>query len=375
MQQDPYSILGVNKNSNPDEIKKAYRKLAHQYHPDKNPNNKEAENKFKQINNAYEILGDPAKKSQFDRFGGNINSNYSPGGNPQGNTADGFSNVEFNFGNMDFSGVEEIFETFFGGNPFGNTGGSGRSNSGRKRGVDLELELNITLNEVAHGVKKSFDHKHKTKCSNCDGKGYEKGSTRKQCPTCNGKKTIYQRVQTIFGTVQQEIICPTCTGKGEVYEKQCKVCTGSGFQEAVEKIEVEIPAGIDSGQKIRIPGKGEIGYQGSEPGDLYIKVKVKTDKYFTRNGLDIFSNIEINFLDLLLGTVRNVPTIWGDVEINIPQFTDPSRELRLKNHGLPKLNNGNIKGDHYLKMVIKMPSSLSKTQKETLEKIRTELSK
>ncbi len=369
-----YSLLGVDKNATADEIKKAYRKLAHEHHPDKNHGDKASEAKFKEINAAYEVLGNAQKRSQYDQFG-------SSGSNPFGGSAGAgggfqdFGQGNFNFGNMDFGGVEEMFETFFGGNPFGGSAGGfgqGQANRTRKKGVDLEVELNVTLQEAAKGVAKVFKHKHKVNCNACKGKGYEVGSSRKQCPTCHGRKTVYQRVQTIFGTVQQEIVCPTCNGNGETFDKVCQICHGKGFEETVEEINLDVPVGISSGQRLKVPNKGEAGYHGSDPGDLYVLINVKEDKKLKREGMDIYSSVEINYIDLLLGTNAKIETVWGVVEIKIPALTDPSKELRLRDHGMPKLSNSNVKGDHHLKIKIQMPTSLSKAQKELLESVRQE---
>jgi molecular chaperone DnaJ len=390
---DLYQILGVNKNATEDEIKKAYRKLAHQYHPDKNPDNPEAEKKFKEANSAYEVLSDPQKRAQYDRFGaaggmagnpfGGMARGPQPGNGSRGaadfgnfggmaGAFNGFNFTEFNSADMGIGGVEEIWETFFGGNPFSR--GNGQRGS-RQRGIDLEVEIEISLEEAAKGTSKTFKHRHTTKCVACDGKGHEKGSGRHTCPTCNGRKTVYQRVQAIFGTIQQEIKCPTCNGRGEIYDKVCQVCQGKGINEEIEELSVEIPAGIDNGQRLKVPGKGEAGYLGSETGDLYVLITVKPHRKFTRQGTDIFSEIEVDYFDLLLGTTKEVETVWGGVEIQIPAMTDPQRELRIREYGIPKLNNSRLKGDHHLKIRVKMPSSLTKQQQETLEKLRTEVKK
>lgn len=363
MAKDLYEILGTSKTSTGDEIKKAYRKLAHQFHPDKNPDNKEAETKFKEINNAYEILGDQKKRAQYDQFGGMTGQNGGMGGfNPQ----------DFNFNNtgmggaggMDFGSMEDIFETIFG------SGNQGRARA-RAKGVDLELELEITMEEAASGAAKTFKHKHNASCVSCEGKGHEKGSTRRQCGTCGGRGSVYQRVQTIFGTVQQEVPCPDCGSRGEVYDKICKVCKGKGFSEETETITLEVPAGIDNGQRLKVTGKGEAGYQGSVPGDLYVLVKIGGHKHFKRSGIDIYSDTEVDYFDLLLGTDKEIETVWGRYEIKIPPLTDPNKQLRLRGQGMPKLNNANIRGDHHINIRVKMPITLSKTEKEAIEKIRS----
>lgn len=372
---NPYDILGVEKSSTPDEIKKAYRKLAHQYHPDKNPGNKAAEDKFKEANNAYEILSDPQKKSNYDRFGAAGAQAGFGGGNYSGSSQGGFpGGGNFNFGTEGFGGLDDVFEAFFGsggGSPFGNGQRQGGVSS-RKKGIDLEVEMSVNLEEAAKGVTKTFKHKHNSSCIHCEGKGYEKGSKVTTCPTCKGTGQVYQRMQTIFGTVQQATSCPTCDGLGKIYEKTCKFCTGKGFNQEVENLTVQIPVGIETGQKIRVSGKGEAGYRGSEPGDLYIYINVEIHKNFRREGMDIQSNVEINYLDLILGTTLDVETVWGPVEITVPPLTNPEGKLRLRNQGMPKLNNQNVKGDQYLSIKVKMPASLTDKQKEALTKLRAE---
>jgi len=373
---NPYDILGVDKSATPDDIKKAYRKLAHQYHPDKNPGNKASEDKFKEANNAYEILSDPQKKSNYDRFGAAGASQGFPGGfgGAQGGGFPG-GNSSFNFGTEGFGGLDDVFEAFFGGNssPFGSKSSS--SGSSRKKGVDLEVEMSVTLEEAAKGVTKAFKHKHNISCVHCEGKGYEKGSKVTTCPTCKGSGQVYQRMQTIFGTVQQATTCPTCDGLGKIYEKTCKFCSGKGFSQEVENLTVQIPVGIDNGQKIRVTGKGEAGYRGSDAGDLYIYINVLENKKLRREGIDVQAVVEINYLDLILGTTLDVETVWGEVEITVPPLTNPEGKLRLKNQGMPKLNNPSVKGDQYLSIKVRMPASLNDKQREVLGKLRAEIKK
>lgn len=362
---DPYEILGVPRNASQDEIKKAYRKLAHQYHPDKNPGDKKAEEKFKQINNAYEILSDPQKRQNFDRFG---SVNQAGRG--------GFEGVDFSFSNfggsagMSFEDLGDIFESFFG-NGFSTRSRTKTGFSNRKKGVDIQLQIDLTLEEVARGVKKTFSYQHKVKCRACDGTGTEVGSKLKTCPTCNGSGRVYQRMETIFGIIQQESVCPTCAGTGKIPEKPCAHCHGKGYEEITETIEVDIPVGVSDGDKIRIAGKGEAGYRGSEPGDLYLVVHIKPHKYLQRDGLDIVSTIEVGYFDLLLGARIDVYTVWGETEIRIPPMTNPNDRLRLKGKGMPKLNNPDVCGDHFLKIKVRMPENLTKADLDKLQEIRS----
>jgi molecular chaperone DnaJ len=365
---DYYQILGVSKNASQDEIKKAYRKMAHKYHPDKNPDNAEAESKFKEINNAYETLSDPKKRQGYDRFG----SNYQRAQGAPGGGAYGFDGVEFNFGGgqgAPFEDLNDVFETFFG-SGFGSPRKQRAKQTTRKKGIDIEKELEVTLEEVANGITKTVNYTRNVTCDVCEGQGNEPGSKVSTCPTCKGQGRVHQRVETIFGVIQQESQCPTCDGLGKVYEKQCHKCHGKGYNQENEELEVEIPIGVDNGDRVRVANKGQAGYKGSEPGDLYLVIKIKKHQFLNRDGDDIQSIIEVGFLDLLLGARVDVTTVWGEVEIQIPTLTDPDGQLRLKDQGMPKLNNTKAKGDHYIKLKVKMPENLSPEQVELLQKVR-----
>lgn len=379
---DYYSILNVDKNASGEEIKKSYRKLAHEYHPDKNQGDKKAEEKFKEINNAYQVLGDPQKKSEYDKFGGDpgrFASGPGASGNPQDFGGFGGANgpgFEFNFGNgangAGFEDLQGVFETFFGGGF--ETPNSSRSrkaqSSSRSKGIDLEMEINISLEEAATGAEKIVKVKHNVKCETCEGSGHKKDSKVSNCQTCKGRGRVYQRMNTIFGTVQQEIVCPGCEGLGKIYSDPCSACQGKSFVEKVEEIRVKIPVGLNQGDRIRVSGKGQAGYRTSSPGDLYLYINIKTNKDLERKNLDIYSDFQINYFDLLLGKTVEIYTVWGDISMTIPPMTNPEDRLRIKNHGMPKLNNASVKGDHYVNLVVKMPKKLSKEQIKTLQKIR-----
>jgi molecular chaperone DnaJ len=375
---DYYSILNIQKNASAEEIKKAYRKLAHEYHPDKNQGDKNAEAKFKEINNAYQVLSDPQKKAQYDQFGGDpgrFNSGPGAGGGGfSGSATDGF---EFNFGqNGGFDDLQGVFETFFGGGGFEMPNSSGRRAraSSRSKGVDLEMEVDISLEEVATGIEKNLKIRHNVKCDVCEGTGHKKDSKVSSCKTCNGRGKVYQRMNTIFGAVQQEITCPNCEGLGQIYSDPCNNCRGKSFVEKVEEIKVKIPAGLDQGDRIRVSGKGQAGYKTSSPGDLYLHVNIKPNRKLQRKGMDIYSELQISYFDLLLGKTADIYTVWGNVSMKIPPMTNPEDRLRIKSHGVPKLNNSSVKGDHYVNLIIKMPKKLSKDQTKLLEKMREDLS-
>lgn len=383
MSQDYYKTLGISKNSSTDEIKKAYRKLAHKYHPDKNPGDKSAEQKFKEINNAYQTLSDPQKRSQYDRFGtegpagmggmGNMGgmdfSNFGFGGNNHG--------FEFNFSSSSGGGFEDlndVFEAVFGGGSRSRrASGFSRSSRSREKGIDLEMQLDLTLEEMANGVDKKIKLKHKVECDRCHGTGGEPGSKSKTCPTCNGKGKVYQRMATIFGVVQNESICPTCHGSGKVYDQNCKKCDGKTIVEEVEEIQVKIPVGVNTGDRIRVAGKGQAGYKGSKPGDLYLNINIKEHETLEIEGLNTFSVLSVDYFDLLLGIEKDIYTVWGLVTMKIPPLTNPKGKLRIKNHGLPRLNNPTVKGDHYVTLNIKMPEKIGKNEIEVLQKMKSKL--
>jgi len=375
MAKNFYQVLGIQKEASTDEIKRAYRKLAHKYHPDKNPGDKTAETKFKEINEAYQVLSDPQKRQQYDRFGSNFDNTAGGGGfNSQG--------FDFNFGGFSgasagngspFEDLQDVFETIF--NAQGRSSASRRRGRGpsRAKGIDLEMEIALTLEEVATGIEKKINLKHKVKCDRCDGQGNEPGTEIKTCPTCKGRGVVYQRMATVFGVIQQETTCPTCQGHGKFFEKACTKCSGSGYVEENEEIEVKIPVGISQGDRIRVAQKGQAGYRGSTPGDLYLYVNIINHDKLQRDGLDTYSTVNVNYFDLVLGGQVDVYTVWGEVKTKVPAGLNPSDKMRIKNHGLPKLNNAKIKGDHYINLNVLVPQKINKEQAKILQKMRDEL--
>jgi molecular chaperone DnaJ len=367
MPADFYEVLGVSRTASQDDIKKAYRKMAHKYHPDKNQGNPELEAKFKEANNAYEVLGDASKRANYDRFGHNF-SNVNNAG-----AGFGFDGVQFDF--EDFAGqgggFEDVFESFFGGGFSRKRGGE--KTSVRSRGIDIEMVIDLSLEDIAQGSKKTVEFEHKVKCDHCGGNGAEPGTTLKTCDTCKGKGRVFNRVETIFGVIQQESVCPTCAGEGKIPEKSCKVCSGKGFSSKVETLEIEVPVGVSQGDRIKVSGKGQAGYKGSEAGDLFLRVNQLPNDKLRRDGVDIYSVTEINYLDFLLGTKVDVYTVWGEVEVQVPRFTNPEGKLRLREQGMPKLNNANKKGDHYIELKIIMPKELDSKDMITLAEIRSKL--
>lgn len=353
MADDFYNVLGVQKGASEDELKKAYRKLAMQYHPDKNPGNAEAEKKFKSINEAYDTLKDPQKRAAYDRFG----HDAFTGGAGGGGGAAGF----------DFSGsFSDIFEDLFG--EF--TGGRGRpqqrgghAQPSAARGNDLRYNLDITLEEAFHGKQQTIKVTTSGACEVCEGSGAEKGTTAETCTTCNGRGTV--RAQQGFFTIERS--CGTCHGTGKVIKNPCKNCAGSGRVRKEKALNVTIPAGVEEGTRIRLAGEGEAGFRGGQPGDLYIFVSVKPHKIFRRDGANIYCNVPLKFSIASLGGSVEVPTIdGGRVKVTIPEGTQTGHQFRLKGKGMSVLRSS-ARGDMYLEVQVETPVNLSKKQKEILK--------
>ena len=347
--RDYYDVLGVAKSSNKEEIKKAYRKLALKYHPDKNKGDKGAEEKFKEASEAYHVLSDEKRKANYDQFG---HAAFESGGN-QG------------FGNFDFSSsFSDLFEDFFGDDIFGNTRGPGRRSS--NRGNDLRYDINISLEEAYKGNNKKINYTSYKRCSRCSGQGSEPGSKPKQCDYCNGRGKV--RSNQGFFTIQQT--CPQCSGYGETISNPCRQCNGSGKNQSQENISVKIPKGVDDGTRIRLSGKGEAGTKGSGSGDLYLFISIDSHNIFKRSEENLFYELPITFSDAALGTTVAVPSIdGGKSKIKIPPGTQHGKQLRLKEKGMPILRR-NAFGDLYIRIVTEVPTSLSKRQKELLQEFK-----
>ena len=349
--RDFYDVLGVGKNANPGELKSAYRKLAVKYHPDKNPGDKAAEDKFKEASEAYGILSDQEKKQNYDNFG---HAAFEGGG---GRQSGGFGG----FGGADFS---DIFEDFFG--DFG--GGSrsrGRRNSSN-RGSDLRYDLSITLEEAYEGKKQDIKFSTTEKCNTCKGNGSKPGSSPDRCSTCGGNGKV--RSNQGFFTVQQT--CPQCAGSGEEITDPCNDCSGQGNKQTSKKISVTIPKGVDDGTRIRLAGKGEAGTKGGSSGDLYLFINVHSHELFKRSDENLFFEFPLSIADAALGTTIEIPTIdGGRAKIKIPDGTQNGKQFRLKGKGMPYMR-GSGNGDLYVQVTTEVPISLNKAQKELLEKFR-----
>lgn len=348
MSKDYYKILDVERGASQEEVKKAFRKKAHEYHPDKKTGD---EAKFKEINEAYQVLGDPKKRSQYDQFGSSYQNGQAGGG--------GFGGFEGMNINMDDLG--DMFGGF--GDIFGFGGGSSRRN---RRGEDIETNITIEFSEAVFGVDKEINIRKKIACDRCSGQGAEPGTEIKTCTTCRGAGRVNRVQQTILGSIQTQTTCPTCRGEGKEFSKKCTKCSGHGIVLENVKINIKIPAGIDNGEALRMPGNGEAGEKGSPSGDLYIRVSVRPDSRFTRNGIDINSNAKINFTQAVLGDKIEVETVDGRVKLKIPEGTQSGTIFRLKNRGVNKLN-GRGRGDHLVKVIIITPKSVDRKTRKILQ--------
>ncbi len=363
MAKDFYQILGVPKTASKDEIKRAYRRLAHEYHPDKGGG--EAQ-KFKEVNEAYEALSDDAKRAQYDRFGQTFDQagQGSGFGGFTGDFSQGFDFGGFSAGNgstfsADFS---DIFSDIFGG---------GRKTR-KPQGIDLEMNLDIEFLESVTGLEKKINLEKKDACQHCKGQGAEPGTEVITCPKCHGQGQIITHRRTILGNMQSAQTCDRCDGTGKIPEKPCRECVGAGIKRQTKTITINIPAGIDSGQRIRLTGEGEMGYRGTKPGDLYIQIRVKAHPEFIRDGFDIRSEIPISFYGATLGGETEVATVDGPVMLKIPAGIQSGKILRLAGKGVPHLDHKTRRGDHLVTVRIVTPQKLTKKEKELLKTLAEE---
>lgn len=366
--QDYYELLGVQKNASQDEIKKAFRKLALKYHPDRYVNKseaekKEAEAKFKEYNEAYSCLSDEQKRAQYDQLGPEMYQQAQQGGGG-GDPFGGFSG----FGGAG-GGFEDIFSTFFGGQ-----GGRRQSNpNGPKNGADLRFDLEISFEEAAFGVEKEINLFREERCECCHGDGAEPGSKVSNCGECHGSGYVRFTQNTMFGQMVNERPCGRCKGEGKIIEKPCHECRGKGTVKKNKHLKVKIPAGVDSGSRLRVSGEGEAGIRGGASGDLYVYLYVKPHKLFGRDGTTVTCEIPINIVQATLGADIDVPTLDGKVTMRIPEGTQPGKVLRLKGRGIPSLRNGS-RGDQLVRVKVVIPTKLTEKQKDALRKFE-EISK
>ncbi len=360
--RDYYEVLGVAKNATQDEIKKAYRKLAMQYHPDKNNGDKEAEGKFKEATEAYKILSDQTQREKYDKFGHSAFQG-GPGG------TGGFN---FNFEDLGdvFADFGDVFGSFFGGG-FGRTGGGTRGRR-EEKGADLRYNLEITLEEAAFGVEKEIEYTRKAKCGTCNGTGAKPGTKTKTCSACGGTGEVKTVTRSMFGQFVNVSTCKVCGGKGEIPEEKCGTCGGTGIEKERVKKKVKIPEGVDSGQRIKIRELGETGENGGEYGDLYIYIYVKPHEIFERIDNNIVCEVPISFATAAIGGEIDVPTIDGTVKMKIPHGTQNGKVFRLKEKGIPNPR-GYGRGDELVKVIIEVPTNLTEKQKEILKEFDASL--
>ncbi len=349
--KDYYDILDVDKNADQQEIKRAFRKLAKKYHPDLNPDDQGSEVKFKEVNEAYEVLSDEEKRKKYDQFGhAAFEQDQGFGG---GGSYQGFDDI---FG--------DIFGDFFG-------GGAGRRRSGPKKGQDLKIRLNISFEEAAFGTKKEIKINRMEECSKCNGTGAEPGTNKKTCPTCSGSGSVRTVQNTPFGRFQNVSTCPKCNGTGEIIEEPCTQCRGTGKEKKSRKVTINIPAGVDNGSIIPLRGEGNHGEKGAPSGDLYVYLSVKSHKIFERDGYDIWLEKKISFPTAALGNIIKVETLEGTVKYKIPAGTQTGTVFRLKNKGIQKLR-GSGKGDQYVKVLVDIPKDLNKKQSQLIKDLADE---
>ena len=353
-QEDYYELLGVSKSATADELKKAYRKKAVQYHPDKNPGNKEAEEMFKKVSEAYDVLSDAEKRAAYDRYG-HAAFQGGMGGGPRGGAGGGGFHDPFDI-------FREVFGRQGGGGIFDEMFGGGGGGDSSRDGADLRYDLEITLEEAARGAQKEISFRKNVTCDRCEGSGAEPGSKRVTCPTCRGAG----QVRRSGGIITFTQTCPTCGGAGQKIEKPCTACRGEGRVPKSTKLNVRIPAGVDTGSRLRSAGNGEAGVAGGQSGDLYIVLTVKEHELFERHGDDLFCEIPIKFTLATLGGTIEVPTLFGKASLKIPAGTQSGTTFRLRDKGMPSLRAGR-QGDQLVRVHVEVPTTLSSEQRKLLE--------
>ena len=355
--KDYYESLGINKGATEDEIKKAFRQQAKKYHPDVNPGNTRAESRFKEINEAYEVLSDSDKKARYDQFGhAGVDPNF--GGGAGGPFGGGFSG----FGGMDFD-LGDIFGSIFG----GGGGGTSRSRNAPRKGERVRANLTITFEEAAFGCEKDVSIQRVETCDTCTGTGCKKGTTAEKCSTCDGRGVVATQQRTPFGVMQSTSDCPKCHGRGKIIHQPCEKCKGLGMIRRNRTVKVTIPAGIDSGQTISIRGQGSAGLNGGEAGDLFVTVSIRRHEFFEREGTSVLLNMPVSFVQAALGAELEVPTLDGKVKYSMPAGTQTGSVFRLRNKGIQSLR-GSGRGDQFITVNVAVPTSLNNEQKDLLIK-------
>jgi len=350
--RDYYEVLGLNKGASEDEIKKAYRRMAKQYHPDLHPGDKDAEAKFKEVNEAYDVLSDADKKARYDQYGhAGVDPNFGAGGFGGG------------FGDMDFD-LGDIFGSFFG----GGFGGGARNRNAPRRGENIRVGVTVTFEEAAFGCDKTITVSRVEQCSDCSGSGCAPGTTAETCQNCGGSGTVRQQQRTPFGVMQTQSDCPRCGGSGKIIHQPCKTCRGAGYARKQKKVSVKIPAGIDDGQTISLRGQGSVGLNGGPNGELLITVNVKPHAFFEREGSSVLCGVDVSVTQAILGCELEVPTLDGKVKYDVPAGTQSGTVFRLRGKGIPSLR-GAGRGDQYVTVNVVIPKNLTAEQKELVRKL------
>jgi molecular chaperone DnaJ len=347
---DYYDLLGVSRDADADSLKRAYRRLARQYHPDinKEPG---AEDRFKEIGRAYEVLSDPQSRARYDQFG-------------EAGLGGGAGMPDM----ADMGGFADLFETFFSG--FGGAAGAGGPRRrGPRQGDDLRLDLTISFQEAVFGIEKEVQIRHLETCSTCNGSGAKAGSGPTTCPTCGGAGQVRRATRTPFGSFTQVAPCPTCEGTGQVIADPCSACGGQGLQQVRKKLRINIPAGVDSGTRLRVAQEGNAGQRGGPPGDLYVFLTVQSHPQLRRDGIHVQSEVVLNYLQAILGDTIEVETVDGPEQLEIPPGTQPGAVLTLQGKGVPKLGNPVARGNHQLSVKVQLPTRLNGEEKELLEQL------
>ncbi|WP_069130845.1 molecular chaperone DnaJ [Rhodohalobacter halophilus] len=358
--RDYYEVLGVDKNAGEAELKKAYRKLAMKYHPDRNKGDDKAEIKFKEASEAYEVLRDPQKRQRYDQFG------------HSGMNGGGFGGAS-DFTNADFEDIFSRFSDIFGGDIFG---GGGRRQSRSRRGTgrpgsDMKLRVELTLEEIAEGVEKTLKVKKQVKCDSCNGTGAETESDFETCSTCNGVGEVRQVSRTMFGQFVNVQPCPSCSGEGQIIKNKCSDCGGEGRKRSEENIKVNIPSGVSKGNYITLRRQGNAGVRGGEPGDLIVLIEEKEHENFERDGNDIYYDLHLSIPDAILGTEVQVPTLKGKAKVKVEPGTQPGKLLRMRERGIKGLNNSGT-GDQFIKVHVYVPKDLTDEERKHVEALRGE---
>ncbi|MCL2086891.1 MAG: molecular chaperone DnaJ [Oscillospiraceae bacterium] len=372
--RDYYEVLGLKKGASDDEIKKAYRKLAKQHHPDLNQNDPKAEEKFKEVNEANDVLSDPSKRQRYDSFGhAGIDPSYGGGSGGGG----GFSGFSSGFGgfrtNFSTEGIDlsEIFDSIFGDGP-GSRSASAAGAPPPRRGADIAVSLEISFMEACKGISHEIEINRAEICDTCNGNGAKPGTVPKTCSDCSGAGKVRIQQRTVLGFMSSTQTCTSCQGKGKVIESPCTTCNGAGRVQKRKRVMVDVPAGIDDGQTLAVRNEGNIGVNGGQKGDLNVRIMVKKDAFFERRGFDLFCEIPVSFSQAALGAEVDVPTIDGNVRMSVKEGTQPDTVMRLRSKGVKKLQR-DARGDQFVKIIVEVPRHLNRKQRELITQLDKEL--